>query len=236
MIPEACLFDMDGLLVDTESIYTKSTNIILKRYNKGPFSMEVKAKMMGRTSKEASRIFLDWSGIDLTCEEYIALQRETQAELWRHTKPLPGVMNLLSKLKSLNIPIALATSSDTHNFEKKSAHLSHLFDHFDGNIITGDDPRLPVGRGKPHPDIWFIALKMINDKRKAQGQAEILPENCLVFEDSITGVQSGRAAGMKVVWVPDVNILPFFSLSPEQAADKHITKVLSLENFDVTKV
>ena len=67
--------------------------------------------------------------------------------------------------------------------------------------MLGDDPRIPKGRGKPAPDIWLLALKTINDSLP-DGSPEIKPEECLVFEDSVPGVESGRRAGMRVVWVP----------------------------------
>ncbi|EPY49838.1 haloacid dehalogenase-like hydrolase [Schizosaccharomyces cryophilus OY26] len=236
MPPKACLFDMDGLLLDTETIYTKSTNIILERYQKGSFPMEIKAQMMGRPSREACQIFLKWSQLDISSDQYIQMQRELQSELWKQTRPLPGALELLHQCKLLDIPIALATSSDTHNFVKKTAHLGEMFQLFENNIVTGDDDRLLPGRGKPNPDIWFIALKIINEKRRVKGQPEIEAKDCLVFEDSILGLESGRAADMRVIWVPDPSILPFFSLSPEQAADKGVIKCSSLREIDLRKL
>ena len=62
-----------------------------------------------------------------------------------------------------------------------------------------DDTRVKHGRGKPAPDIYLIALKTITSGLKG---LEIKPEECLVFEDSVPGVEAGRRAGMRVVWVP----------------------------------
>ncbi|EPX71991.1 haloacid dehalogenase-like hydrolase [Schizosaccharomyces octosporus yFS286] len=236
MPPKACLFDMDGLLLDTETIYTKSTNIILERYQKGPFPMEIKAQMMGRPSREACQIFLDWSKLDLSYEQYVQMQRELQSELWKQTQPLPGALELLRQCKTLNIPMVLATSSDTYNFERKTGHLRDMFMLFENNIVTGDDDRLLPGRGKPNPDIWFIALEVINEKLRSKNEPEVEAKDCLVFEDSILGLESGRAADMKVIWVPDPKLLPFFSLSSEQAADKNIIKCSSLKEVDLQNI
>ena len=100
--------------------------------------------------------------------------------------------------------MALATSSHKINFKLKTAHLEdELFHLFPAeNRVLGDDERIGPGRGKPAPDIWLVALETINGPLRAQGKAEIKPEECLVFEDSVPGVESGRRAGMQVVWCP----------------------------------
>lgn len=68
--------------------------------------------------------------------------------------------------------------------------------------VLGDDLRIPKGRGKPCPDIYLLALEMINEGLRAKGEREIDPIECLVFEDSAPGVEAGRRAGMRVVWCP----------------------------------
>lgn len=74
--------------------------------------------------------------------------------------------------------------------------------------MKGDDPRIGAGRGKPAPHIYLLALKTLNDRLKFEGkEAEILPEECLVFEDSVPGVEAGRRAGMQVIWVPHEGLL-----------------------------
>lgn len=98
--------------------------------------------------------------------------------------------------------IALATSSHLTNFKLKTDHLEEFFSVFPAERrVLGDDPRIPKGRGKPAPDIFLLALKTINDTLP-EGEEKIKPEECLVFEDSIPGVEAGRRAGMQVVWCP----------------------------------
>lgn len=65
----------------------------------------------------------------------------------------------------------------------------------------GDDTRIPVGRGKPAPDIYLLALETINSSL-GDGESPVSPEECLVFEDSVPGIESGRRAGMRVIWCP----------------------------------
>jgi pseudouridine-5'-monophosphatase len=107
------------------------------------------------------------------------------------------------------VHIALATSSDKVGYDVKTGHLSHIFSIFhDDRKVLGDDPRIPAGRGKPAPDIFLVALRTINDGIRRDGkEPEIKPEECLVFEDSVPGIEAGRRAGMRVVWVPHPGLL-----------------------------
>lgn len=82
--------------------------------------------------------------------------------------------------------------------------------------MLGDDQRIPPGRGKPAPDIWLVALQTINDRRKREGKEEIKPEECLVFEDSVPGTESGRRAGMQVIWCPHPGLLGEYKGREEQ--------------------
>ena len=98
--------------------------------------------------------------------------------------------------------MALATSSHKVNFGLKTGHLGELFKVFPKERqILGDDVRIPKGRGKPLPDIYLLALETVNASL-AEGEEKVRPEECLVFEDSVPGVESGRRAGMRVVWCP----------------------------------
>lgn len=73
--------------------------------------------------------------------------------------------------------------------------------------VLGDDPRIGKGRGKPLPDIYLLALETINQELRKNGEEEIKPEECLVFEDAVPGVEAGRRAGMRVVWCPHPGLL-----------------------------
>lgn len=118
---------------------------------------------------------------------------------------------LLKTLKRAQVNLALATSSHAKNFKLKTMHHRHLFSAFtDPHRIVGDDPRIPKGRGKPAPDIYLLALETINKDIRASGGLEILPEECLVFEDSVPGVEAGRRAGMRVVWCPHPELLKLY--------------------------
>lgn len=211
---------MDGLLLDTEDLYTLCINLILEKYQKPKLPWSIKAKLQGRPGPEANRIFHDWSQLPISHEDYLKQLSALQREHFPGTQPLPGVPKLLGDLgrtrywevkKSQDnttttgpqrVHIALATSSHEFNFHIKTAHLTELFSVFETpRRVLGDDKRIPAGRGKPLPDIYHLALRTINDSLPP-GEKPILPEECLVFEDSVPGVEAGRRAGMRVIWCP----------------------------------
>ena len=152
----------------------------------------------------------------ITPEETAAKQASLQAKYFPQSQPLPGVTTLLSNLVSTQstdhpVHIALATSSHHKNFELKAAHLTDLFSAFPPvHRVLGDDPRIGKGRGKPLPDIYLLALETINESLLSKGETEIKPEECLVFEDAVPGVEAGRRAGMQVIWVPHPGLLEAF--------------------------
>ncbi len=91
------------------------------------------------------------------------------------------------------VHLALATSSHTRTFTLKTTHLDELFAVFESSRrVLGDDPRIPAGRGKPLPDIYLLALAVVNSSLPP-GEEPIRPEECLVFEDSVPGVEPAAA-------------------------------------------
>ena len=162
---------------------------------------------------QASKIFHRWAQLPITPDEYVAKQKSLQEKFFPESQPLPGVSALLKNLLSTQstdkpVYIALATSSHSKNFKLKSSHLPELFAAFpESQMVLGDDPRIGQGRGKPLPDIYLLALETINNNVRAKGGEEIKPEECLVFEDAVPGVEAGRRAGMRVVWCPHPGLL-----------------------------
>lgn len=210
------MFDMDGLLLNTEDVYTKVTNQILSEYGLPPFTWELKKRMMGQREDDACRLFVEETGIALSAIEYRDLRTRMHEEHFPSCRPLPGVMEVVSRLHQLKIPICVATSSTRSAYLLKSRENEELFSLFQGNIICGDE----VVRGKPAPDLFLEAAKRLGFSGK----------ECLVFEDAASGVQAGLAAGMQVVWVPDPNNSPCPKLRVS------CLEVLdSMLSFDLTK-
>lgn len=210
----ACIFDMDGLLIDSEDAYSLVTNQILRENNRPDLPWRIKAQMQGRPGPSSGRIFRQWAQLPISDEEFTARQRELQAEAFKHCKPLQGVEWMLKTLGdqahmagASKVHLALATSSHRGIYEIKTESMKEMFKVFPEDCtITGDDKRIPKGRGKPLPDIYLLALQTVNERLK-QREKKVLPEECLVFEDSVPGAEAGRRAGMRVIWCPHSGLL-----------------------------
>lgn len=174
------------------------------------------------TEIQATKIFHDWADLPISQAEYTAKIAVKQQELFPKAAPLPGVVKLLNDLHATSntsqpVYIALATSSHKRNFELKTSHLQELFALFPKNRqVLGDDPRVGAGRGKPLPDIYLLALDTINQELREKGEQPIKPEECLVFEDAVPGVEAGRRAGMQVIWCPHPRVLEVYKGREEE--------------------
>jgi pseudouridine-5'-monophosphatase len=123
---------------------------------------------------------------------------------------LPGVEELLADLKNARgidgkqIEIAMASSSTTYLYSLRTSRpqVGSVFKTVftERNRILGDNPSIKAG--KPSPDIYLLALDAINENKKYKIKAE----QCLVLEDSVVGVEAGRRAGMRVIWVPHAEL------------------------------
>jgi pseudouridine 5'-phosphatase len=222
---------MDGLLIDSEDQYTWVTNTILRENGRPDLPWTIKAQLQGRPGLAATKIFRAWAQLPLTDEQFMTRQKELQAEAFLKCKPLPGVPRLLQRLQGAHtetgramgrspvggggkkVRMALATSSHRRNYELKTQTMGSLFEVIPASCrVMGDDERVPKGRGKPLPDIYLLALKTINEAIALEGEGErpIEPQECLVFEDSVPGVEAGRRAGMRVVWCPHPGLLEVY--------------------------
>ncbi|EGF83298.1 hypothetical protein BATDEDRAFT_84841 [Batrachochytrium dendrobatidis JAM81] len=201
VVPTQCtvthvLFDMDGLLLDTERVYTEVTQEIVGRYGK-TYDWETKSKLIGLKETDAGELLVKLLQIPMTPEEYIAERKIGHQARFPFCKPLPGVLRLVKHLKKHNIPIAVGTSSFRDAFALKSQNNQELFSLFDGNVVCGNDEG--VVHGKPAPDIFLAAAKLIGNTLEN-------PRSCIVFEDSPSGIMAGLNAKMQTVWIPDANM------------------------------
>ncbi|OLL22071.1 hypothetical protein NEOLI_003283, partial [Neolecta irregularis DAH-3] len=156
----------------------------LRRYGKPDLPMSVKLQMMGRLGPAAAQVLIDWAELPLTPAEYFAEQSTIQTPMWPKIQILPGVLQLIIHLSEKKIPIAIATSSTTANYRLKLNHLEILTSKFDA-IVTGDCDLMKGRRGKPKGDIFLLALEML-------GLEDVRPNECLVFEDSVPGVEAAK--------------------------------------------
>lgn len=232
---KACLFDMDGLLLDSETIYTISfSDILINNFNrKEGLTWDVKIRLQGLPGVKACQVVVDHYALheETTAEKLFELTSQRQMELWSTVGVLPGVQKLVEYLKSKNIPICICTSSPKDKYALKTSKHQALFKLFDSNLITGDDPTI-ANKGKPLPFIWWMGLDLINSKY----DLSIKPEECLIFEDAMPGFISGKRAGGYVIWVPDeraLNVIPENEINTLVGENnEHGIVLKSLEDFD----
>ena len=205
------IYDMDGLLLDTERFYTEVSRVICARYGK-VFDWSLKAKMMGRPALDSARALTEALELPISPEDYIQARRPLLDRLFPDAEPLPGAVELTRRLAACGVPQAVASSSDRRTFELKVTRHRDWFDLF-ACVVLGDDPA--VSRGKPAPDIFLAAAARLGTH----------PSRCLVFEDAPAGIRAARAAGMSVIAVPDPNL--------DRSACREADQVLgSLAEFD----
>lgn len=187
--PECAIFDLDGVLLDTEPFYTTATQRIVGEWGK-VFDWSIKKNMIGRPSLESAAYLVDALDLPISAEEYLSRRSKELETLFLGAKEKPGAEAFVRGLAARGLPLAVATSSERRLFELKTGHHQAWFGLFDA-IVVGDDPR--VGRGKPAPDIFLVAAKELG----------VAPSEALVFEDAPAGLAAGLAAGMRVVALPD---------------------------------
>lgn len=170
--------------------------------------------MMGIPGSSHSDMFHNWANLPISREAWARERKEEMLIQFQNCQPLPGAEKLLSDLSHAHnssgnkIRLALATSCKTRSYGVKISRpeTKQLLNIFQPSLrILGDDARLPQDRQKPAPDIYLLALQSMNSEIDADEKA-IMPEECLVFEDSVAGVEAGRRAGMRVVWVPHQDV------------------------------
>lgn len=178
------IFDMDGTLIDNNAYHFAAWKAVFEKYKHMPVSFDLyNEKMSGVPGLTVMREFFP----EYTEEE---MQRvfEEKSQIYKDTfapyaAPINGLERLLTELKDAGVKMAIASSATVSNIDFILAHVP-IRDYFDAIV---DGPR--ISKPKPHPQIFL----------KAAEDLGIPPENCIVFEDSISGIKAGHAAGMKVV-------------------------------------
>jgi len=186
---EAVIFDMDGLMIDTEPIYKRALQKAAAELGYH-LSDEFAFTLIGLSNPACRKAIAGHLGSGFPLEEYW----KRWPELWREEAEehgiakKPGLEELLSCLNHRGMPMAIATSSSRPQteFSLRVSGLSFPFDH----IVTGDQ----IMNGKPAPDIFLEASRRL----------DVSPDRCLALEDSENGVRAARSAGMVTIMVPDL--------------------------------
>jgi len=184
---KAVIFDMDGLMVDTEPLYSKAMSQVAEKRGKS-FTLDIKQKLMGRRAIESLTIFKEQLGLNESPEELLREREEIYGKLLaQNVTPMPGLFKLLDLLNKLDIRKAIASSSKRKWIEL-IIHKLGILDQFE-IIVSGEE----IKHGKPDPEIYLLTSKKLN----------LAPEECLVLEDALSGVASAKAAKMKCITVPN---------------------------------
>jgi HAD superfamily hydrolase (TIGR01509 family) len=191
LVPAAVIFDLDGVLVDSETIWDDARREVVTRYG-GSWRADATRAMMGMSSPEWSAYLRDQLGVRrdpqaINAEVVAIVEREYSERLPLH----PGAAEAVSALARY-WPLALASSSNRSIIEV-FLEASGLRRWFTATVSSEE-----VRRGKPAPDVFIEAAARL-------GAA---PGRCVVIEDSSNGVRAGRAAGMAVIAVPNVHFPP----------------------------
>ena len=183
------IFDMDGIIFDSERVYIECCVDVADKYNIENV-VETCYKCIGLTSVMTKKILQDTYGENFPVSDFSHEAMDLFQERYSGGR-LPvklGAEELLSYLKKIGLKVALASSTAEH-LVREQLTAAGLIKYFD-QIVTGDK----VERSKPEPDIFLKAAELTDTD----------PANCAVIEDSFNGVRAGHAAGMYTIMVPDL--------------------------------
>ena len=185
---EAALFDMDGLLLDTEALYIEAMQAAARTLNRA-MPLAFCHSMVGIPGKECNLMIEEFYGEGFSIDEFRGHYSIHIRELLDARIPVkPGAIELLEFLEGRGVPCAVATSAGRAT---AGHHLGRagLLDRFKA-VATRDD----VPRAKPHPDVYLEAARRLG----------VAPERCVAFEDSNVGLTAAHAAGTMAIMVPDI--------------------------------
>ena len=187
---EAVIFDMDGVLIDSEPLHFEVDQMVLRKLNihEGKHYLE---RFVGYTNPAMWQIIKEEFSIEITIEELIDLQMTMKLSYLEQSnfEAIEGINELLEELQSFKVPIAIASSSPRIFIEAviKKIHIVQYFHDW----ISGEE----VPKSKPEPDVFLKVAELLN----------VNPERCIVIEDSKSGTIAAKSAGMKCIGYKNVN-------------------------------
>ncbi len=199
----AAIFDMDGLMIDSEPFWAKADKEFFKRHNK-PYAPEINLHIMGMGQREIIENYKKEFGFIGETQNLIVERKNILYEfLLVDITLMEGVREIIVALQRKGLKLAIATSG--HTSEKAGEILGKVgLKNYFSIIVSGDD----VSRSKPAPDIYL----------KTAEQLQTSPSECIVFEDAPNGVQAGKTAGMTVYGIN--NDEEIFNKLKETGADE----------------
>jgi HAD superfamily hydrolase (TIGR01509 family) len=191
MTVEAVVFDLDGVIVDSEPIWDEVRERYILEHG-GRYDDEAQRAMMGMSSTEWSGYIHDELGVNVPPEQINADVVELMAARYRERLPLvPGAREGVERM-ACSFPCGLASSSNRRLIDEV-LELVELAEFFRATVSSEEVPR-----GKPAPDVYLEAARRLG----------VAPEGCAAIEDSQAGIRSAKAAGMRVVAIPNPHYPP----------------------------
>lgn len=189
-LPRAVIFDNDGLLLDTETVWTRAESALFEHRGR-EFTLAIKQELVGTPADVNGQIIaghLDEIGRE--AELIAELDAIVFEELGNGVELMAGARELLLELRELEVPVGLVSNSPPH-FIALALELAELVDHFDA-VVSGHE----LERPKPAPDPYLAACELLGVSPR---------RDVFVLEDSPTGVAAGVAAGLTVIGVPSLD-------------------------------
>lgn len=193
-LPKACIFDLDGVIVDTVPAHYVAWKAMADELNI-PFDEEENEHLKGVSRVDSMKHILALGNLEKTEEEVLAFivrKNEIYVDIIASMTPadiLPGVLDLINLLKANGIAIAIGSSSKNTPTILKAVNLDKTFE----VIVDGSD----VVNSKPDPEVFL----------KGATRLGVDPSECVVIEDAISGVEAAKRAGMKCIGVGESSVL-----------------------------
>ena len=188
---DAIIFDLDGVLADSEPCWNQIDTKLLAEYGVS-YRGEYHRNVLGVSYRLAVEFYKNAFHISASLEELMRQRGEIAIDFFANRVDLfPSAKMTLEQLREMKLALAVATSSVSASARPLLARtgIKSLF----SVVITGDE----VQQGKPHPDIYLRTAKKLG----------IAPEACLVIEDALAGIAAAKAANMRVAAIPDTRFV-----------------------------
>jgi len=184
---QAVVFDLDGLIANTEDLYELTVDEVLRRRDK-PHDRELRLQMMGRTVADSMRIMIEYHSLaDLLDDVVVEVETVITEMIATSLAPMPGMLELLGALERAGVRKAIATSGLRRYAENVLSKLG-IQERFEFTLTAED-----IRRGKPDPDVYLLAASRL----------QLAPQAMMVLEDSANGCRAGVASGAFTVAVPN---------------------------------
>ena len=194
MIEKGFIFDLDGVIVDTAKYHFLAWKSLADSLG-ASFSEAQNEQLKGVSRVRSLEKILSWSNISISEKEFASLMHQKNEDYLKYiskmdeSEILPDVQRLLNYAKGQGCPIALGSASKNARTILEKVQLIDLFD----AIVDGTN----VSKAKPDPEVFLLAAEQL--KRK--------PEDCVVFEDAVAGIQAANHAGMISIGIGNKDVL-----------------------------